>query len=105
MPKGAKLVLFGALSESPCAAIDPIGVIFRDKSISGFYLRDWLAARGLPGILRATSRVQRLVAGGAFETTILRRVGLDEAIDGLLAYRERMTAGKVLLRPHSTNSA
>ena len=37
---------------------------------------------------------------GRIETTIQRRLRLDEAVDGLKQYVEHMTEGKVLIRPH-----
>ncbi len=99
MPAGARVVVYGALSESPCAAIDPIGLIFRGKRVEGFYLGDWIREQGLLGALRASSKVQKLIRSGAFSTAIQRRVGLEDAVEGLLQYHEHMTDGKVLILP------
>ena len=99
MPRGSRAVVYGALSEAACSAIDPIGLIFRDKRIDGFYLGSWVCERGLLHALRAASRAQRLVLDGGFETAIQRRVGLDDAVSGLLQYQRNMTEGKVLIRP------
>lgn len=99
MPRGARAVLYGALSQAACSDIDPIGVVFHDKRIEGFYLGSWIRRRGLLRTLRAVSRVQRLVSDGVFDTPIQRNVGLDEAVLGLLQYQRHMTDGKVLIRP------
>ena len=99
MPDGSRVVVYGALSESACAAIDPIALIFRDKRVEGFYLGSWMRRIGTLRTLRAVSRVQDLVAGGAFVTTVKRRAGLEDAVEGLLQYAASMTEGKLLIRP------
>jgi len=101
MPRGSTVYLYGALSEEPCGGIDPVEVIFNDKSIHGFYLGNWLRKRGLIGILRAALRVQNLLISGRIETKVQRRLKLDEVVDGLRQYVQNMTDGKVLITPHS----
>jgi len=99
LPPGGRVVVYGALSEEPCSGIDPIGVVFRDQRVDGFYLGSWIRDRGRLRTLRGAARAQRLVMDGTFDTSIQRRVGLDDAVSGLLQYQERMSAGKVLIRP------
>jgi NADPH:quinone reductase-like Zn-dependent oxidoreductase len=101
MPSGATVYVYGALSEEYCSDIDPIEVIFHDKTVTGFFLGTWIRRRGSLGILRATGRVQQMMIDGLIETRIQRRVGIDEAIDGLKQYVDHMTDGKVLILPHS----
>jgi NADPH:quinone reductase-like Zn-dependent oxidoreductase len=101
MPCGATVYVYGALSEEHCGNIDPIEVIFHEKTVTGFYLGTWLRRRGSLGILRAAARVQQMIIDGLIETRVQRRVGLDEAIDGLKQYVDHMTDGKVLILPHS----
>ena len=100
MPRGSTAIVYGALSEEPCGAINPIGVIFEGKRVEGFYLGSWLLRRGLISMLRLTSRVQRLVREGGLETKVQRHAGLDDAVEALLQYQRRMTDGKVLIHPH-----
>jgi NADPH:quinone reductase-like Zn-dependent oxidoreductase len=100
MPRGATAIVYGALSEQPCGAIDPIGVIFEGKRVEGFYLGSWLLHRGLISMLRLTSRAQRLVRDGGLETQVQRHAGLDDAVEALLQYQRKMTDGKVLIHPH-----
>lgn len=100
MPIGSTAYVYGALSEQACGNIDPIELIFRDKTITGFYLGKWLKNRSILGTLRAASRVQRLLIDGRITTHVQRKVGFDEAVDGLHQYVSNMTQGKVLLVPH-----
>lgn len=99
MPRGACVYVYGALSEEPCSNIDPIDLIFREKTITGFYLGSWVKRRGVLGVLRAANRLQRMLIDGRIETSVQRRVDLDEVVDGLQQYVENMTEGKVLILP------
>jgi NADPH2:quinone reductase len=100
MPRGSTAIVYGALSEQPCGAINPIGVIFEGKRVEGFYLGSWMQRRGLISMLRLTSRAQRLVRDGGLDTQVQRHAGLDDAVDALLQYQRKMTDGKVLIHPH-----
>jgi len=99
MPRGSMIYVYGALSEEPCGNIDPLQLIFHNKTVTGFYLGAWLRRRGTIGVLRAARRVQRMLLDGRIETTIQRRLRLDEAVEGLKQYVEHMTEGKVLIMP------
>jgi NADPH:quinone reductase-like Zn-dependent oxidoreductase len=99
MPRGATAYVYGALSEAACGSIDPVDLIFNRKSVRGFYLGAWLRRRGPIGALRAAGRVQRMLMDGRIQTTIQRRLTLDEVVDGLIQYVENMTDGKILIMP------
>jgi NADPH:quinone reductase-like Zn-dependent oxidoreductase len=105
MPSGSTVFVYGALSQEPCGNIDPIGLVFRNKTLTGFYLGNWMARRGAIGILRAARRIQRIIIDGRIATAIQRRVTLDEVIEGLQQYVGNMTQGKVLIMPHGTNGS
>jgi len=100
LPAGSTVYVYGALSEQACGAINPVGLIFHRKTVTGFYLADWIKQRGLWGTLRAARRVQKLLAAGRIETKVQRRLALDDAREGLQHYVDHMTDGKVLLKPH-----
>jgi hypothetical protein len=94
--------VYGALSQEACGNIDPIGLVFHDKTLTGFFLGNWLDRRGAIGILRAAGRAQRMIIDGRIGTTVQRRLRLDEVMEGLLQYVGNMTEGKVLIMPHGT---
>jgi NADPH:quinone reductase len=99
MPRGATVYVYGALSEEPCGNIDPVQLLFEDKTISGFYLGNWLRRRGKLKILFDANKVQRMILDGRIATTIQRRLSFDEAIPGLQHYVRHMTDGKVVIMP------
>lgn len=100
MPPESTMYLYGALSQEPCGSIDPIEIVFHGKSLTGFFLGNWLRKRGAIGILRTAWRVQRLLIDRRIETAIQRRLGFDEVVEGLQQYASNMTDGKVLIMPH-----
>jgi NADPH2:quinone reductase len=105
MPHGSTAYVYGALSQEACGNIDPIGLVFHEKTVTGFFLGNWLDQRGAIGILRAAGRVQRMIIDGRIGTTVQRRLKLDEVVDGLLQYVGHMTDGKVLIMPHGPNAS
>lgn len=104
LPPASTVYLYGALSQSPCASIDPIEIVFHKKSLTGFFLGNWMEQRGKLGVIRAASKVQRLLIDGRIATTIQRRLTLDEAAHGMQQYVANMTDGKVLITPHGRAS-
>jgi len=104
MPAGATAYVYGALSQEACGNIDPIGLVFHKKTVTGFFLGNWLDARGAIGILRAAGRVQRMIIDGKIGTVVQRRLELNDVVDGLLQYVHHMTDGKVLIIPHGLDS-
>jgi NADPH:quinone reductase-like Zn-dependent oxidoreductase len=99
MPPKSCAYLYGALSQEACSHFDPIQVIFHDKQLSSFYLSRWIRDRGFVTVARAADRAQRMIIDGRIETTIQKRVSLEEAAGGLEHYVEHMSGGKVLICP------
>jgi NADPH:quinone reductase-like Zn-dependent oxidoreductase len=101
LPEGSTVYVYGALSEEACDNIDPTELIFRQKTVTGFYLGAWLQERGSLGVLRAASRAQKMLIDGRIETKVQRTVSLGEAVAGLRQYVDHMTDGKLLIMPHT----
>lgn len=99
MPAGSELVVVGMLSNQPCGNIDPHGLIFENKRITGFWLAPWLTNMGFLARMHLVGRAQRLIADGVLDSTVRRRIRLDEAQDGLQEYSRSMSDGKVLICP------
>ena len=102
LPPKSTMYLYGALSQTSCGSIDPLGIVFHGKTLTGFFLGKWMRQRGVIGMLRTVSKVQRLMIDGRIATTVQRRVSFDDVVDGLQHYAANMTDGKVLLIPPRT---
>jgi NADPH:quinone reductase-like Zn-dependent oxidoreductase len=99
MPPQSCAYLYGALSQEPCGNFDPIQIIFHDKQLSSFYLSRWIKQRGFLKVASAANRVQKMLIDGRIETTVQKRVSLEDAAAGLEQYVEQMSGGKVLICP------
>jgi NADPH:quinone reductase-like Zn-dependent oxidoreductase len=95
MPDGSRLILYGALSESPLMA-DPRDLIFQCKRIEGFWLADWLGGRSAIGQLRIGKQIQKAL-GDLLHSEVAARYPLNEVHRALADYQASMTAGKRLL--------
>jgi len=99
LPDKSKVFVYGALSEKACSGISPLSLIFEEKKVEGFWLRKWIEEAGFFGIMRASKKIQCVIAEGKFKTVIQKKVTLEEAPDALITYHEKMTEGKVILSP------
>ncbi len=99
MPPCSKVLVYGVLAGAREMRIDVGPVLSNASGIEGFYLVRWMEQAGPLQLLFAARKVQRLFADGTFETQIARRVSLDDAVEGIGAYMDDMTAGKTLICP------
>lgn len=101
MPKHSKVLVYGALSASNCSQISPLGLIFQQKTVKGFYLSGWIAKKSFWGLYRTTNFVQKLIVEGTFQTAISAHVKLEDASKALESYQMEMTQGKILIKPQA----
>lgn len=96
-PRGARLLVYGALSLEACQA-DPGSLIFEEKRLEGFWLSGWLRDKNLVQKFRMSSRVQELLSTD-LKSEVQARFPLQDAAKAIEQYASSMTAGKVLLKP------
>ncbi len=97
LPKGAQMILYGAISEQACQ-IDPRSLVFDGKRLEGFWLAEWARRKSIIGQIRAAMQVQKLLASD-LKTEVRARLPLEDAVKGLQQYTVQMTEGKILLVP------
>lgn len=97
MPHGSKLVVYGLLSGDACQ-IEVTDLIFQQKKVEGYWTRDWILRKRLLDQLWIGLNVQRLLSTD-LRTSVQACLPLEEITLALKLYRERMTAGKILLMP------
>ena len=98
MPKGARWVIYGRLSDTPPTLTDAAQFIFASKRVEGFWLAEWMATAGQDTIEQVIALAQSRFASGAWRTDISARVPLAEAMDRLPALYGQKDS-KVLLVP------
>lgn len=99
MPQGGKVVVYGALSGNPIQNLDPMQVIFKDKSITGFNLNDWLVQIPEDKLSSITGEIQHRIIRNELHTTIQGSYPLQDVVAALRAYIKSMSAGKIILIP------
>ena len=99
MPPHSKLTVFGGLSFKPAEA-SPDALIFKSKSIGGFWLGPWIATKNPLQILRTWRRAQKLIASD-LKSQIRAEYSLEQAKQAVSDYQGQMTGGKVLLKMDS----
>ena len=97
LPIGGEVMVYGGLSEQPATA-NPGKLIFEKKKISGFWLSEWITHQHMLKLLFTFNKIQKYVSE-KHQTYIHKRVSLKDAVDGISLYIEKMSAGKILVKP------
>ncbi len=99
MPTDSEVVVYGGLSGSAISGIDPMGIIFDRKVLSGFNLMDWMENLEEGEFEEISDYLQDLFIDGSLKTDIQASYSLEEVVNGIRTYIANMSAGKVLLKP------
>ncbi len=99
MPKGSEVVVYGGLSNKPVSGVDPLGLIFYNKLISGFNLPEWHENVDPDYFDEASKDLQDKFVTGAYSTTINGSFRFSQIRQALRKYLKDMSAGKVLIKP------
>lgn len=99
MPEGSEIVVYGGLSNQPVSGIDPLGLIFKDKIVSGFNLADWREMLDDDYFDEISKEMQARFIDGTYKTRIQSRTDFDHITEGLRGYLRQMSAGKILISP------
>jgi NADPH2:quinone reductase len=97
LPIGGEVMVYGGLSEQPASA-HPGMLIFQKKKLSGFWLSEWITHQPILKMLFTFNKIQKYLSE-KHQTTIHKRVSLENAVEGISLYLEKMSAGKVLVKP------
>lgn len=97
LPNGGKVTVYGGLALQPCSVpVDQL--IFKQKSVDGFWLSDWLRITPPPVQQSVWADVQAQLSG-ALRSDVRARYGLQDAARALAEYNAHMSGGKVLFVP------
>ncbi len=99
MPDGSEIVVYGGLSNQPVSGIDSMGLIFKDKIVSGFNLPDWREMLDDEYFEVINKEMQARFIDGIYKTRIQSLTDFDHITQGLRDYLRQMSAGKILISP------
>ncbi len=97
--KGASVIVYGGLSGKPISNIDILEIIFKNKTLSGFDLNQWLLNYSKGEFERISTEIQHLIIDNVIRTEINEVFDLEDYEKGIFAYIKNMSAGKILLKP------
>jgi len=98
MPRGARWVSYGRLSQQAPALTQMGQFIFMKKRIEGFWLSSWLRGTAPDRVAAVVQEVQARFADGRWHTDISATVSLADALEQLPGEYAKKNA-KVLLAP------
>lgn len=93
----SQILVYGALDQA-AVTLHPGTMIFKEVTVSGFWLSKWLPRKPLPLMLWHAREATQALAGGFAVSDVARIVPLDQAGAGIAAYAGAMSAGKTLIR-------
>ncbi|MCK9400466.1 MAG: zinc-binding dehydrogenase [Bacteroidales bacterium] len=99
MPPGSELIVYGGLSGKPVGMINPLDIIFKGKTISGFNLGDWKTEVGEDHFQKVSEELQDLMIWGILATRIQGVFSLEEVQQAMEQYIRNMSSGKILFQP------
>ena len=98
MPEGSTIYLYGAMSMSAAEGINPSGLIFSRKSLTGLWLTSWIKSKSLWALYKLTKRVIELLPT-ILKSEVSREFPLESVEEALEFYKNNMSAGKVIIKP------
>jgi NADPH:quinone reductase len=98
LPEGGELVVYGGLSGKEIGGIDSIPFIFRELTVKGFNLNNWLFHAENEKIMQASDVITTMLLSGEVKNPVSIQVEMEEITKGLKHYLGTMSEGKMLLK-------
>ncbi|GAA4829167.1 alcohol dehydrogenase catalytic domain-containing protein [Algivirga pacifica] len=98
LPAKARWVVYGDLSGEAVSGFDPMELLYQDKTIEGFHLKNWLDQQSMLRIMRKMSMVKKLLEKGTISMQFGQEATIEDATDALRLYVEDMSNAKLLLK-------
>lgn len=95
MPNGSTTYVYGSL-ENDKFLINPGDIIFKRKTIKGFWVSAWIRGKGLVGKAMLIYNLKSMLRT-TLKTEVQRKFGLEQANEAIEFYKKNMSAGKVVL--------
>lgn len=98
MPPDSEVIIYGGLSGIAITGMNPMGLIFDRKILSGFNLMDWMANLEDGEFEEVSDYLQDLFINETLKTDIQGSFSYEDVVTGIRAYIGNMSAGKVLIK-------
>lgn len=98
MPADSEVIIYGGLSGKAITGINPMGLIFDRKILSGFNLMDWMGNLIDGEFEEVSDYLQDLFIDGTLKTDIQGSYAHEDVVKGIRAYIANMSGGKILIK-------
>ncbi len=99
MPPGSKTILYGGLSGKAVSDISTLEIIFKDKTLTGFNLNEWIKEIGKKRFNEISLILQNMIINGEIRTEIQGEFKLEDVVKAIRQYITNMSKGKILFKP------
>jgi NADPH2:quinone reductase len=106
LPNGSTLFNYGNLTEKDISKVQSPDLIFRDKTLCGWWLRNWRQTISEDEMNYWWNFIQYEIKSysNLFETEISKEFKIDEIIKAIDYYTHNWDVGKVIIKPSTTQS-
>jgi NADPH:quinone reductase-like Zn-dependent oxidoreductase len=103
LPNGSTVYHYGNLELKDISDVKTADLIFQKKTLTGWWLSDWIKTLSLDEIIYWKSFVVKEYESGSdlFETVVSKSYALEEFEKAFESYLGNMSAGKVLFKPNN----
>jgi len=100
MPKHSTVYVYGALDGPHVKNIDAKTFIYRNATVTGFFLPYWLEGKSFLSKIPMVMKLKKLLKN-ELKSEIALEFSLEDFEESAKWYIKNMTKGKVILKPHT----
>jgi len=100
LPKNSTCYIYGILDDVDFAKIDQKDLLKNNKSVKGFLSPNWMAEQNIFTLLSMVKNARSMI-DKELKPEIAKTFQLHEINEALDCYKDNMTKGKIIIKPHS----
>jgi NADPH:quinone reductase len=106
LPNGSTLYHYGNLTEKEISKVQSADLIFKDKTLTGWWLRNWRQTISEDEMSYWWNFIQSEIKSYStlFETEIAKEFRIEDVVKAMDYYHHNWDLGKIILKPSTTQS-
>ena len=97
LPANAEIVVYGGLSGKAVSGINPMQLIFKNLTLTGYNLNDWMNNTDNLSFNDVRNTLSTMITSGEVQLPVNSTIGMDEIVKGIRNYLGAMSDGKMLI--------
>lgn len=99
MPDYSIVYLYGTLSGASCTNINPNDLIYRNLTLKGFWITNYISSLGTLGLHYAFKNILQELST-VFKPTIYQEYYIYDIQSAIDSYYHNSSKGKIIINPH-----